>query len=139
MIRFFRGPAASFNKETHKDGLYFATDKGEIYLNDSVYGSDDTVTDVEMSEDGTSLIVHKKGKDTVTINLVELMAKASETAAGLMASEDKIALETLYTAYTNDELGKIQGVAEKDNFLSVENKLISSNISLEYADNKIKL
>lgn len=139
MIKFFRGPAKSFDKVLHKDGLYFAIDKGEIYLNDSVYGSDETVTDVEMSEDGTSLIVHRKGQDDKVINLVDLMAKASNVAAGLMAAEDKIALETLYTAYTNDELGKVQGVAEGDKFLSMSDKLISATIDLKYTDKKIQL
>ena len=139
MIKFFRGPAKSFDKVLHKDGLYFAIDKGEIYLNDSVYGSDETVTDVEMSEDGTSLIVHRKGQDDKVINLVDLMAKASNVAAGLMAAEDKIALETLYTAYTNDELGKVQGVAEGDKFLSMSDKLISATIDLKYTDKEIQL
>lgn len=139
MIKFFRGPAKSFDKVLHKDGLYFAIDKGEIYLNDSVYGSDETVTDVEMSEDGTSLIVHRKGQDDKVINLVDLMAKASSVAAGLMAAEDKIALDTLYTAYTNDELGKVQGVAEGDKFLSMSDKLISATIDLKYTDKKIQL
>lgn len=139
MIKFFRGPAKSFDKVLHKDGLYFAIDKGEIYLNDSVYGSDETVTDVEMSEDGTSLIVHRKGQDDKVINLVDLMAKASSVAAGLMAAEDKIALDTLYTAYTNDELGKVQGIAEGDKFLSMSDKLISATIDLKYTDKKIQL
>lgn len=139
MIKFFRGPAKSFDKVLHKDGLYFAIDKGEIYLNDSVYGSDETVTDVEMSEDGTSLIVHRKGQDDKVINLVDLMAKASNVAAGLMAAEDKIALDTLYTAYTNDELGKVQGIAEGDKFLSMSDKLISATIDLKYTDKKIQL
>lgn len=139
MIKFFRGPAKSFDKVLHKDGLYFAIDKGEIYLNDSVYGSDETVTNVEMSEDGTSLIVHRKGQDDKVINLVDLMAKASNVAAGLMAAEDKIALETLYTAYTNDELGKVQGIAEGDKFLSMSDKLISATIDLKYTDKKIQL
>lgn len=141
MIKFFRGPAASFDKVLHKDGLYFATDKGEIYLNDSVYGSDDIVTDVEMTEDGTALIVRRKGQEDKTIDLIELMAKASDTGAGLMTAADKIALDELSAAFKNDELGKVQGVAEGDKILSMSDKLISATVSLTYDSDskKIKL
>lgn len=141
MIKFFRGPAASFDKVLHKDGLYFATDKGEIYLNDSVYGSDETVTDVEMNEDGTELIVYRKGQEAKTIDLVEMMAKASATGAGLMTAADKIALDELSTAFKNDELGKVQGVAEGDKILSMTDKLVSATVSLTYDSEtkKIKL
>lgn len=141
MIKFFRGPAASFDKVLHKDGLYFAIDKGEIYLNDSVYGSDETVTDVQMTEDGTALIVSRKGQDDKTIDLVELMAKASATGAGLMTAADKIALDELSAAFKNDELGKVQGVAEGDKILSMTDKLVSATVSLTYdeANKKIKL
>jgi predicted RNA-binding protein with PIN domain len=141
MIKFFRGPAESFDKVLHKDGLYFAIDKGEIYLNDSVYGSDETVTDVKMTEDGTALIVSRKGQDDKTIDLVELMAKASATGAGLMTAADKIALDKLSAAFKNDELGKVQGVAEGDKILSMTDKLVSATVSLTYdeANKKIKL
>jgi hypothetical protein len=141
MIKFFRGPAASFDKVLHKDGLYFAIDKGEIYLNDSVYGSDETVTDVEMTEDGTALIVHRKGQEDKTIDLIEMMAKASATGAGLMTAADKIALDELSTAFKNDELGKVQGVAEGDKILSMNDKLVSATVSLTYDSEakKIKL
>lgn len=141
MIKFFRGPAESFDKVLHKDGLYFAIDKGEIYLNDSVYGSDETVTDVKMTEDGTALIVSRKGQDDKTIDLVELMAKASATSAGLMTAADKIALDELSAAFKNDELGKVQGVADGDKILSMTDKLVSATVSLTYdeANKKIKL
>lgn len=139
MIKFFRGPAASFNKETHKDGLYFATDKGEIYLNDSVYGSGEIVTDVEMNEDGTELIVYRKGQEAKTINLVELMAEASATGAGLMSAEDKIALDALSTAFENDEFVKVQGIAAGDKILSMTDKLVSATVSLTYDSDTKKI
>ena len=139
MIKFFRGPAASFNKTTHKDGLYFAIDKGEIYLNDSVYGSEYTVTDVKMNEDGTELIVSYREHEDKTINLIDLLVKASSTSAGLMSAEDKINLDKLTTAFANDELGKVQGIAEGDKVLSISEKLISATLDLKYADKKIQL
>lgn len=139
MVKFFRGPAASFDKVAHKDGLYFAIDKGEIYLNDSVYGSEYAMTDVEISEDGTSLIVSYREHDSKTINLVELLVKASKTSAGLMSAEDKINLDAIAEAYANDELGKVQGVVEGDKILSMSEKLVSATLDLKYVDKKIQL
>lgn len=141
MIKFFRGPAASFNQTTHKDGLYFATDKGEIYLNDSVYGSEYSITDIKMNEDGTSLVVSYREHEDKTINLVELFAKASDTAAGLMSAEDKINLDRVVEAIDGlDDFGKVQGVTEGDKVLSLgEDKLLSAVLDLKYEGKKIQL
>ena len=139
MIKFFRGPAASFSQVDHKDGLYFATDKGEIYLNDSVYGSEYTITDVQVSEDGTKLIISYREHDDKELNLSELLAKASATAAGLMSAEDKINLDKLATAFANDELGKVQGVVEGDKILSMNEKLVAATLNLKYENKKIQL
>jgi len=139
MIKFFRGPAASFDKVSHKDGLYFATDKGEIYLNDSVYGSEYTITDVTVSEDGTSLVVSYREHEDKVINLIELLVKATSTSDGLMSKEDKINLDKIAEAYANDELGKVQGVVEGDKVLSMNDKLVSATIDLKYENKKIQL
>lgn len=139
MIKFFRGPAGSFDKVTHKDGLYFATDKGEIYLNDSVYGSEYTITEVTVNEDGTGLIVSYRGHEDKEINLVDLLVKASDTSAGLMSAEDKINLDAIASAYAKDELGKVQGIVEGDKVLSMTDKLVSATLDLKYEDKKIKL
>lgn len=139
MIKFFRGPAASFDKVGHKDGLYFATDKGEIYLNNSVYGSEYTITDINVKEDGTTLVVSYREHDDKEINLIDLLAKATKTTAGLMSAEDKINLDNISNAYANDELGKVQGVVEGDKILSISNKLVSATLDLKYADKKIQL
>ena len=139
MIKFFRGPAGSFDKALHKDGLYFATDKGEIYLNDSVYGSEYTVTDVKMNEDGTELIVSYREHEDKKINLIDLLVKASSASAGLMSAEDKINLDNLVTAFANNEFGKVQGIVENDKVLSINEKLISATLDLKYTDKKIQL
>lgn len=138
MIKFFRGPAALFDQTEHKDGLYFAIDKGEIYLNDSVYGSEYTITDIEV-KDGTTLVVSYREHDPKEINLIELLIKASDKSAGLMSAEDKINLDAIAKAYANDELGKVQGIAEGDKVLSISDKLVSATIGLNYADKKIQL
>lgn len=132
MIKFFRGPAASFSQTDHKDGLYFATDKGEIYLNDSVYGSEYTITNVEIKEDGATLVVSYREHEDKEINLIDLLVKASSTSAGLMSAEDKINLDAIAAAYANDELGKVQGVAEGDKILSMTDKLVSATLDLQY-------
>lgn len=139
MIKFFRGPASSFDKVAHKDGLYFATDKGEIYLNDSVYGSEYSVTDVKMNENGTELVVSYREHEDKVINLIDLLVKASSTSAGLMSAEDKINLDKIAKAYADDELGKVQGVVEGDKILSMNEKLVSATLDLKYADKKIQL
>lgn len=139
MIKFFRGPASSFDKVAHKDGLYFATDKGEIYLNGSVYGSEYSVTDVKMNENGTELIVSYREHEDKVINLIDLLVKASSTSAGLMSAEDKINLDKIAKAYANDELGKVQGIVEGDKILSMSEKLVSATLDLKYADKKIQL
>jgi hypothetical protein len=63
------------------------------------------------------------------------MAKASVTSAGLMTAADKIALDELSTAFKNDELGKVQGVAAGDKILSMTDKLISATVGLTYYTN----
>lgn len=71
MVKFYRGLSGKFDPSTHKDGLYFATDKGEIYLNGSVYGSEYIVTDVKLGGDGSSLIVSYREQEDKVIDLKE--------------------------------------------------------------------
>lgn len=37
-VKFWRGVVANYNATTHKDGIYFATDTQEIYLDGKAYG-----------------------------------------------------------------------------------------------------
>lgn len=105
MVKFYRGPSGSFNKEAHYDGLYFATDKGEIYLNDSVYGSGSTVTDVEF-KDGSTLAVSYQTEEPKEFNLLELLATATNQKAGLMSAEDKTAFDAFMEAYEKGDFVK---------------------------------
>lgn len=61
MVKFFRGPYASYNLEEHGQGVYFATDKGIIKMNGKDYigplGDSTAVKSVELSEDGSKFIV----------------------------------------------------------------------------------
>ena len=148
MSKFYRGKKSLFNATTHKNGLYFATDVNELYLslgegNVRVYGSEYLIKNVDLDETGTTLLIdyRDEAQTQKSINLVELMAKATQASAGLMSNEDKINLDTLAAAYKNDELGKVQGVADGDKVLSMSDKLISATISLSYDEDtkEIKL
>ena len=37
-VKFYRGLKAAYSEVKHKDGIYFATDKGEILVNGTSYG-----------------------------------------------------------------------------------------------------
>lgn len=148
MAKFYRGKSSLFNAEAHKDGLYFATDVNELYLSvgDVVrtYGSANLIKDVtEDVENGSIVFTFQsevsEGSYSKEIKLIDLLSVVSDTASGLMSSEDKVNLDTLFEAYSNDELGKVQGVAEGDKVLSMgEDKLISSILSLDYdSENKV--
>lgn len=135
MVNFYRGLASSFDKTKHKDGLYFAMDAGEIYLNDAVFGSQYAIADIKVKEDGTGLIVQYSNKNIVDreIKLIDLLLKASSKSAGLMSSQDKINLDKIYEAYTIGELTRIKGIVDDEKMLSLDaNGKLFSNINLEY-------
>lgn len=141
MAKLYRGKAALFNAETHKDGLFFATDINELYLSFTgtdgetvtrVYGSEFLIKNVDLNSEGTKLIITYREGDSKEIDLISLMAKATQEAAGLMSAQDKKNLDALFEAYSNDELGKVQGVAEDDKVLSMTDKIISATVSLDY-------
>lgn len=141
MAKLYRGKAALFNAETHKDGLFFATDINELYLSFTgsdgdtvtrVYGSEFLIKNVDLNSEGTKLIITYREGDSKEIDLISLMAKATQEAAGLMSAQDKKNLDALFEAYSNDELGKVQGIAEDDKVLSMTDKIVSATVSLNY-------
>lgn len=141
MAKLYRGKAALFNAETHKDGLFFATDINEIYLSFTgsdgntitrVYGSEFLIKNVDLNSEGTKLVITYREGNSKEIDIANLLAKATQDAAGLMSAQDKKNLDTLFEAYSNDELGKVQGVAEDDKVLSITDKIVSATISLNY-------
>lgn len=135
MVNFYRGPAKSFDKTKHKDGLYFALDAGEIYLNDAVFGSQYAIADIKVKEDGTGLVISYTNKNIADkeIKLIDLLLKASSKSHGLMSSQDKINLDKLYEAYTVGEFTRIKGLVDNEKILSLDaNGKLSSNLNLEY-------
>lgn len=166
MAKFFRGPSTSFNAETHKDGLYFATDINELYLSFTnpegelttrIYGSKEIVVDIDGKKDGdnyvaeNTIVVSFKNGESREINLQDILSLAVAPSAegeggsqGLMSAEDKFYLDTLWAS--KDEFGKVDGVAADDKVLSLgEDKLISATLDLDYyedaetGDKKIRL
>lgn len=73
MVKFYRGLYEKYNQETHADGIYFATDKGVIRMNGKDYvgalGTQEAVTRVELSTDGTELEVEFTNGTVQTISL----------------------------------------------------------------------
>lgn len=49
ILKFYRGLEASYNHETHADGLFFATDSHKIFLNNAAYGGQDLGVDKVVS------------------------------------------------------------------------------------------
>lgn len=46
-VQFYRGKKIQYNADTHKDGIFFATDKGEILLDGVSYGHVDIDTELK--------------------------------------------------------------------------------------------
>ena len=119
MVKFFRGLASKYNSTTHKDGLYFATDKGQLFVNGIEYGSAGLVKDVTL-ENNVLTVSYKDTEEVKTFNLISLLAKASAETDGLMASADKVLLDairkgleeegaTLFTAADQERLTVAEG------------------------------
>ena len=132
MVKFYRGTAAKFNRSKHYDGIYFTTDSSEIYVNNFVYGSKYTITDISIKEDGRTLVLTYRDPNIPNkeIDLFDLLIQATHNSAGLMSAQDKISLDELYTAYTNNELGSVIEIDPADKVLSIKDKLLSANLKL---------
>ena len=152
MSKFYRGKATLFDPAKHKDGLFFATDINELYvaLNETdyrVYGSKEIITNIALEKNTGELVITYRDKvipvnpdsqnptytNVAKLNLVDLMVKASSTTAGLMSATDKSNLDELVLAYENNELGKVQGLADGETILDLsEEGLLSATVKLDY-------
>jgi hypothetical protein len=156
MSKFFRGKSTLFDPVKHSDGLFFATDINELYVafSDSsyrVYGSKEIITGIEFDSENAKLILTYRDNvipvmtgeeitgytNVAEVSLASLVnpviEEATQDKSGLMSAEDKINLDTLVAAYENNELGKVQGIAEDDNILDLsEDGILSAAVSLSY-------
>lgn len=87
VVKFYRGLKASYNVTTHADGIYFATDVGQILMNGVEYGgdSDKKVANVELNTQANGIVITYTDTTSTTL----LFGKASTVVDGLMAKEDK--------------------------------------------------
>lgn len=142
MIKFYRGLQEKYflndaYQSTYADALYFATDKGVLYLNGKDYGSEFPYKDVELV--GNELILTFRDPSLGTdgkkvINLIEQLQKATSTQDGLMSKEYAALLDELGRMKDADEFGKVDGIVEGDKILSVSEKLISATLDLHYGE-----
>lgn len=138
MVQFIRGLQEKYFLNdayltTYKDALYFATDKGVLYLNGKDYGSEFPYKEVELV-DGAKLVLTYRDEalGQKEINLIEELQKATAEQDGLMSKEYAALLDALAEMKDNDQFGKVDGVAEGDKILSVADKLISATLDLAY-------
>ena len=59
VVRFYRGLKASYDATTHANGIYFATDVGQILMNGVEYGgdSDKKVANVELNTQANGIVI----------------------------------------------------------------------------------
>lgn len=98
VVKFYRGPAASYDPITHAGGIYFATDTKKIIMNKAEYGGDSNkkVSDVALNANANGIVITYTDSTSTTL----LLGKATVTADGLMSKEDKTKLDSLDpTAY----------------------------------------
>lgn len=138
MVQFIRGLQEKYflndaYLSTYKDALYFATDKGVLYLNGKDYGSEFPYKEVELV-DGAKLVLTYRDETLgiKEINLIDELQKATAEQDGLMSKEYAALLDQLAEMKENEEFGKVDGVVEGDKILSVSEKLISATLGLHY-------
>lgn len=93
IIKFYRGPEASYDATTHANGIYFATDTKKIIMNGSEYGGDSSkkVADVALNAQTNGIVITYTDTTSTTL----LLGKASSVVDGLMSKEDKAKLDSL--------------------------------------------
>lgn len=142
MVKFFRGLRSKYVADpNHLNGIYFATDTGELLMNGLPYGTsifyEDGILKVNYVQDG--VLKHGEGATA----LLDLLTVATESANGLMAKEDKEKLNILIEAMEAGTLGGILGIVEGEKILSLDpvTKLLSTNLTFnsELVDNKLQL
>ena len=97
VVKFYRGPQASYNSTTHVDGIYFATDTKKIIMNGTEYGGDSNkkVSNVALNANANGIVITYTDSTSTTL----LLGKATVTADGLMSKKDKAKLDSLSGSY----------------------------------------
>lgn len=140
VVRFYRGLKASYNATTHADGIYFATDVGQILMNGVEYGgdSDKKVANVELNTQANGIVITYTDTTSTTL----LFGKASTVVDGLMSKEDKAKLDSIQTAVSGgitsltspDETITITGTGTSRGLVINTAKLVSTTSSIQVGD-----
>lgn len=106
VVKFYRGPQASYNSTTHVNGIYFATDTKKIIMNGTEYGGDSNkkVSNVALNANANGIVITYTDSTSTTL----LLGKATVTADGLMSKEDKAKITTI-TNQLNNKVDKVAG------------------------------
>lgn len=140
MIKFYKGIREKYSVLDHGRGIYFATDTTEILVNGVSYGMstltknelyqaiNDSITGVNFELPGKFEFINNEGDVIKTIEL----ATATQQQSGLLASEDKKALDDL--------IANRFSVKVDDSVIALNeaNELFTS-IALTYNSGKIQL
>lgn len=152
VVKFYRGPQASYNSTTHVDGIYFATDTKKIIMNGTEYGGDSNkkVSNVALNANANGIVITYTDSTSTTL----LLGKATVTADGLMSKEDKTKLDSLDLSEVKGstvkvgvaitggaEIGADQTVAEGMKALSdsIKTAVAGGITSITSPDNTIKV
>ena len=92
LVRFLRGADAAYSynlasKSTaHENAIYFAQDKGYLYVNGVRYGGDDALKVKDVTVNGSVLTVTYTDNTTKQIDVLDLIPEATASAKGLMSA-----------------------------------------------------
>ena len=114
LVKFYRGKRESYNKDTHADGVYFASDKQLIMMNGVEYGGvnmsqfEGFIKDVDVEGDTLSFKKDANGKwAEVSIKLIEAADKSIElgtiTKVGDVNDGSTIKVKAVYDNNTDGD------------------------------------
>lgn len=92
VVKFYRGPQASYNSTTHANGIYFATDTKKIIMNNAEYGGDSNkkVSDVALNANANGIVITYTDSTSTTLLLDKaLKTLVDELKASVAAALDK--------------------------------------------------
>lgn len=162
LVKFLRGLDAKYSynltpqSTDHENAIYFATDKGYLYLNGTRYGGDDAVKVKDVVITDTVITIQYTNGTTKDINILNILPEAVASDAGeggskgLLSANDKEFIDQLNTErkagmsfLSADQAQIIAGVGQYENkvesvsgnILSLDGKNISATVSLSYDEN----
>lgn len=100
-VSFYRGNAEYFSATSHKDGIYFATNTGQIFVNDQVYGL--TAEQIEILNGG---LVANLSVENGKLQVQFVGSDSPQTLGFLLTEDQESNLEVLSSLVSGGELKK---------------------------------